>query len=102
MAAPHDGLCPPQPATPAAPGGRPEEGIHMTTLLAKILHAASTATGSDPEGHPSAARSPRAGKPRLRWTFTAAMTPPLVMMLLSAAGTAQASSHREAQAPPAP
>jgi hypothetical protein len=37
----------------------------MTGLLAKILRPASTATGSDPEGHSGAARSRRASKPRL-------------------------------------
>ena len=64
----------------------------MTTLLAKILHPASTSTSRDPEGEAGATGSRKAGKPQRRRLLAALAMPPVIATLaLLGAGAASAN-----------
>lgn len=64
----------------------------MTTLLAKLLHPAPTATSHDPDREPGTPGPRNGGKPRRRRLLAALMMPPVISMLaLLGAGTASAN-----------
>jgi hypothetical protein len=66
----------------------------MTTLLAKILHPASTATSPDLDGETDIARPRKAGKPRRRRLLAVLAVPPLVTVLsLLSTGVANAADQ---------
>jgi hypothetical protein len=63
----------------------------MSTLLAKILHPVSTATGRDPDGRTGAPRIWKAGKPRRRMLAVLVMPPVVTALSLLGASAASAS-----------